>query len=282
MLRLVLHCPELALVGALLATVPGKAQTVDASTPRETAAEPANPVVCMIDYPAQAVRNAEMGYVTVLFRVLADGHVDHVTIAASSGSELLDSATVSCVKPWIFRPATRDGRAVDEMVASSVGWLLSVPGKTSLRFTKSTLVPMPPMDGCLSHASVTPERLVLKSGVSVVHYRVNAGTVSDVVLKQSSGDSELDTVALACVAGWHFRPDLAVPTVNVLGVLTNLIMPGRPDHPPTDAEVAEAAKRLPGEPVGAASAQAKPDPVEPDKPATGGATAKIDWREAVQ
>jgi TonB family protein len=261
---------------ALLAFNPAGGQIATPS-PGETVAAPVKPVVCLTNYPADAIRDGKMGTVAIVFRVLTDGHIDHIAVAASSGSVLLDSATVGCAKSWIYRPATKNGHAVNATTAMTVGWLITAIGETTTKYTKNALMPLGPIDECLSRTAVHADKLAGKSGVSIVRYRLTAGAVSNVTLKQSSGDDALDQEALACVAGWRFEPQLAIPTVRVTGTLMTLRIPGTRDHPPTEADI---AKYLPKD--GGAIDQTAPDPQEPDKPATGWSTAWIDWHAAVQ
>jgi protein TonB len=265
-----------AIVVALLELASAEGQTATSSPPGDTIAAPVKSVVCRTNYPAEAVRDGKMGTVTVVFRVLTDGHIDHITVAASSGSVLLDSATVACAKSWMFRPATRNGQAVNATAAMTVGWLITATGNT-IKYTKNALVPLPSNEECLSRTAVDSDRLSGKPGISVVRYRLTAGAVSNVTLKQSSGDEPLDQEALACVTGWRFEPQLALPTVRVTATLMSLEIPGTRNHPPTDADI---AKYLPK--GGGTADQTAPDPLEPDKLATGWSTAWIDWREAAQ
>jgi protein TonB len=49
-------------------------------------------------------------------RVLADGKASQVSIASSSGHEVLDEAAVEVVSQWHFVPAKRGGQAVESWV----------------------------------------------------------------------------------------------------------------------------------------------------------------------
>jgi protein TonB len=49
-------------------------------------------------------------------RVLADGTVASVAVAASSGHEVLDEAALEAVRAWHFVPAKQAGRAVESTV----------------------------------------------------------------------------------------------------------------------------------------------------------------------
>jgi TonB family protein len=61
-------------------------------------------------YPWSAVTAKIQGNVTVSVVVAADGNVKSVTLLQSSGSDLLDNATIRCVtNEWHFKPGTTNG-----------------------------------------------------------------------------------------------------------------------------------------------------------------------------
>jgi TonB family protein len=64
-------------------------------------------------YPATAIPNQESGAVIVAAKVKADGTVDGVAIAKSSGFIDLDNAAANAVSGWKFVPAMNDGQPVD-------------------------------------------------------------------------------------------------------------------------------------------------------------------------
>ena len=65
-------------------------------------------------YPAMARRLGEEGEVQLDIHVAQDGAVDEVRLKKSSGSGLLDRTAIDTVKKWRFKPATVDGKPVDE------------------------------------------------------------------------------------------------------------------------------------------------------------------------
>ena len=65
-------------------------------------------------YPAMARRLGEEGEVRLDVHVSQDGGVTEVKLKKSSGSALLDQTAIETVKKWRFKPATVDGRPVDE------------------------------------------------------------------------------------------------------------------------------------------------------------------------
>lgn len=68
------------------------------------------------DYPAQAKRMGWEGRVVLRVEVLANGSAGAVSLAKSSGHELLDEAALEAVRRWKFVPAKRDGIAVTTSV----------------------------------------------------------------------------------------------------------------------------------------------------------------------
>ncbi|HTT84887.1 MAG TPA: energy transducer TonB [Rhizomicrobium sp.] len=64
-------------------------------------------------YPVLARRIGEQGTVLLKITVNADGSVQNVTVARSSGDNDLDEAALDWVKAhWRYKPATRDGKPV--------------------------------------------------------------------------------------------------------------------------------------------------------------------------
>jgi TonB family protein len=65
-------------------------------------------------YPIEARRRAQQGTVLLRIEVAANGSVERVEIAQSSGFEALDASAVETVRTrWQFVPAQRDGVAVE-------------------------------------------------------------------------------------------------------------------------------------------------------------------------
>ena len=64
-------------------------------------------------YPAMSRKLKEEGTVTLKVLVKADGRVEQIEIAKSSGYKRLDDAAKKAFKRWKFSPATQDGVAID-------------------------------------------------------------------------------------------------------------------------------------------------------------------------
>ena len=78
------------------------------------------------DYPPQARRHEQQG--TVLLRVLvgADGGVERIEIAHSSGFDSLDDSAISTVRSrWHFISARRDGIAIESWVEVPIKFALT-------------------------------------------------------------------------------------------------------------------------------------------------------------
>jgi len=93
---------------ASVPAVSGAHMKIEAAAPR--AGNP-NP-----EYPASARRRGVEGRVVLLVDIRADGTVAGVEIAESSSHDALDAAAALAVRRWLFRPARRDGDAIDSRV----------------------------------------------------------------------------------------------------------------------------------------------------------------------
>ncbi len=61
-------------------------------------------------YPIQATRNRTEGFVEVEFTVGADGKVESVSVVSARPSHTFESAAVSAVKQWTFKPGGGRGK----------------------------------------------------------------------------------------------------------------------------------------------------------------------------
>ncbi len=68
------------------------------------------------DYPAAAQKRGLEGKVVLKVHVLATGQPDTVTIATSSGHQILDDAALKAVTQWAFAPARRGQTPIDGWV----------------------------------------------------------------------------------------------------------------------------------------------------------------------
>ncbi len=89
---------------------PASAPTTDADYKASYLQNPKPP------YPPLAFRMRVEGKVVLLTEVLSDGRAGNVSIAQSSGHELLDQSALETVKKWKFTPARKDGVIVTQAV----------------------------------------------------------------------------------------------------------------------------------------------------------------------
>ena len=83
------------------------------------------PEDCHDDYPFWARLWGQEGTTDLTLQVHADGTVDGVKVAQSSGSDRLDDAAVECVSKWHYRPAIKDGVLTDTPWTARVVWSLA-------------------------------------------------------------------------------------------------------------------------------------------------------------
>lgn len=75
-------------------------------------------------YPDVAKRMGLEGVVRLRIHVLADGRVREVSLAASSGHELLDAEALRVFRQWRYEPALRNGLAVESELTQPVPFRL--------------------------------------------------------------------------------------------------------------------------------------------------------------
>jgi protein TonB len=77
------------------------------------------------DYPEMAKRRQWEGKVILRVQVLASGRAGQVTVAGSSGHEILDEAALESVRNWHFVPARRGDQPVDSVVNVPINFNLN-------------------------------------------------------------------------------------------------------------------------------------------------------------
>jgi TonB family protein len=155
------------------------------------------PHFCMNDYPQSAIWDGAEGNVQLAFRIAADGTVKKVKVVKSSGNDDLDAAAAGCAGRWTYKPAIRDGAAVEVPWSAMVVW--------KLRETDADLHP------CARYHAVTPELLNGIGGVTKVSFRIMPdGSVKQPEIVASSGNAELDQAALRCIADRRYNTQRAV------------------------------------------------------------------------
>jgi TonB family protein len=198
------------LLAFALMLLPGSALAqLSALPPGASPPAPTGPIhVCNYrNYPREAVAQHAQGDADVGFTITADGSVADITILKSSGNDALDQASIACVAPWHYVPATLNGKPI------AVGW----KAHTQWRMKGMGVNPMPtsiPADAVRSPAErdthdcshghnsdgATPGKVILS-------YTIKAdGTVAGVTVKSSSGDAAFDSYAATCVTSWYYKP----------------------------------------------------------------------------
>jgi protein TonB len=76
------------------------------------------------EYPKASLRNEETGISTISFLIGVDGHVMDSKVTKSSGFRDLDKAAQAALGKCRFKPATVDGKAVQDWQAVQYGWTL--------------------------------------------------------------------------------------------------------------------------------------------------------------
>jgi protein TonB len=76
-------------------------------------------------YPPIAVRLNQTGTTTVTVHIGADGSVQNVDIADSSGHDALDQASIKCITSrWRYKPALQNGQPVATTKQYAIKWQL--------------------------------------------------------------------------------------------------------------------------------------------------------------
>ncbi|HXA48405.1 MAG TPA: energy transducer TonB [Burkholderiaceae bacterium] len=77
------------------------------------------------NYPSAAQKRGLQGRVILKIHVLASGQPDNVSVAKSSGYDILDDAAVKAVTAWMFDPAKRGQTPIDGWVNVPINFKLS-------------------------------------------------------------------------------------------------------------------------------------------------------------
>lgn len=161
-------------------------------------------------YPAAALAAGEQGRTTLSFRIGADGIPKNISVASTSGFPDLDEAATKCVKTWKYQPATVAGIAVEADWKTSVEWSMPTDKPVNVVITRGGhpgIVPpdQQPIGSQICPNSMRPPAPLGK--ITKVMFRVlRDGSVTNVILFESSGDERLDEMALSCVKQRRYMP----------------------------------------------------------------------------
>ena len=148
---------------------------------------------CLMDYPPQAVRAGIGGTTRVAFRVKTNGKVDDIKIDTTSGSDLLDRASLGCVKYWRYLPAVENDKPVEVPWKADIVWRLRDPAKI-----------FAPIGACAAAYPVKAEQVSRDDGRTDVSFVITGGKATQVVVAHASGDADLDEAAATCARNTSF------------------------------------------------------------------------------
>ncbi len=175
-------------------------------------------------YPALAVRLSLEGTVTVGFTVTAQGAVTNVGIISSSGSSVLDDASVACVSQFQYKPATRNGQPIEVPWKVVINWALH-GGPRSTGSPHICPASLLPADGSIKPNGET----------TIAYFHIAAdGSVRDIVVGRSSGSEPLDQLVIRCISQWRYEPTMRAgqPTEILwgatIGIAINIVNPDPP------------------------------------------------------
>ncbi|MDR3528228.1 MAG: TonB family protein [Rhizomicrobium sp.] len=165
-------------------------------------------------YPPLAKKLGVQGITRLRLTIGQDGAVRNSIVTISSGSEMLDQASIDCVKDWTYQPAKRNGEAI------AVAWIVEVKWYLDERYEGPAEGENPPpganwirpvaisgeSHGCEKSFNSLTDHLA-PSGQSVLSFTIaRDGNTRDVVITQTSGSALYDKTAVECVRSWHYIP----------------------------------------------------------------------------
>jgi TonB family protein len=157
--------------------------------PPPPAGEQSRPHYCGMGwYPKSALKAGIEGTTTLSFHITETGDVRDIEIAQSSGNDALDSAARQCARNWLYHPALLNGKPIEATWKAQVVW------KTPIAPPLPEIVrDCAPADPASASHPATQRTVNLSFNVEP------DGTVKNVTIIRSSGDTELDSVAVACL-----------------------------------------------------------------------------------
>ncbi len=155
-------------------------------------------------YPQRALQLNAQGTATVAFTVTSQGTVADPVIERSTGNEDLDAASIACVRRWLYIPASRDGVPVASPWKAAVRWdMPPMDPDTALAFHTS-MISGP--HACTNPYPPAAQRRNIQGTTTVAFTITPLGTVANLVVAQSSGNSDLDAASISCVRTWIYKP----------------------------------------------------------------------------
>ena len=183
---------------------------------------------CVEYYPAEALKTHTQGNTMLAFTIGEDGIPRDVSVATSSGDSDLDQAAVTCVKTWLYIPATQNGKPIAAPWKAAVSW--SVHDEPNPALERTTSVGRPhSCNGDYPAAAIEN----MAQGTTTLQFTIGTdGETHDVAVYVTSGNKDLDDAAIACAKHWRYKPamqddkPIAVPwRANVVWVMPQLSLP---------------------------------------------------------
>ena len=158
------------------------------------------PHVCNEDYPAAAIRANAEGVTLLEFTVTQEGAVADLKVGKSSGNADLDKAAIACASKWRYKPATLDGKAVASPWKANVDWRIMPSFGVTMMLAECMYLAAPNRDWLRSFDTDTS-----------LSFRVQPdGAIADVKITNSSGNTELDALAMKCLSLWRYDTSLLI------------------------------------------------------------------------
>jgi TonB family protein len=132
------------------------------------------------------------------YRVTTGGRVENAFVAISSGDSDFDAMALQCISNLQYQPGTMGGKPTDRPWGAAIGW---VPHAGLVDFEGSGKWHI-----CGDEFYPAAEKAAKTEGATNISFHiVPPGTVQDVHVELSSGNTSLDQAAMACAAQWKYR-----------------------------------------------------------------------------
>ncbi|GAA0568897.1 TonB family protein [Rhizomicrobium electricum] len=176
------------------------------------------PHTCLEYYPPNAMRRGDQGLTTIRFIIKEDGTIRDATVVISSGSDLLDQATLDCAKTWTYRPGTLDGKTVAVSWKVRVEWYMhdtyegpapdQAPPPADANWSPPVIAPGSERHGCENSFNEAGDVSIVEPlKPTVVLFTITPeGTTRDPRIETSSGSARYDSLAIGCVLSWRYVP----------------------------------------------------------------------------
>lgn len=209
-----------ALVVLLLLTVAANAQV-----PAKIIPVPFSMHRCTEDYPAEAIAAHSEGTATLGFVITTEGSIRDVAVTKSSGSKVLDVASVRCAATWHYFPVVVEGKKIELPWRAEVRWIIP----PSLVFAE---LPR----NCIDYYQV-PAKQLPRAKPTELRITVHDGQVIEIFLSTTSGYGTLDDQAIACVKTWQFLP--VTEDGNPIDVVKDVVIPWQEARAPRKCDKAQ-------------------------------------------